>query len=56
MEEMHKRIEKRAYDLFLERGMFHGNDIGDWLKAEKEIIAGDDKKSSKKKTLLKKGK
>ncbi|MBN2403922.1 MAG: DUF2934 domain-containing protein [Spirochaetes bacterium] len=54
MEEMHKKIEQKAYDFFLQRGMTHGNDVGDWLMAEKEVLAGVGKKSSKKKITLKK--
>ncbi|MBW1810117.1 MAG: DUF2934 domain-containing protein [Deltaproteobacteria bacterium] len=30
-------VNKRAYDIFLQRGYVHGNDLSDWLKAEKEI-------------------
>jgi hypothetical protein len=46
MENLRNKIEKKAYEYFLERGMVHGNDIEDWLKAEKEI-------SKKNKHLLK---
>ena len=31
------KVRKRAYELFLQRGSTHGSDLGDWLKAEKEI-------------------
>jgi hypothetical protein len=30
-------VKKRAYEIFLERGSAHGNDLEDWLKAEMEI-------------------
>jgi hypothetical protein len=30
-------IRKRAYELYLQRGNQPGSDLGDWLKAEKEI-------------------
>lgn len=30
-------VRQRAYELFLQRGATHGSDLGDWLKAEKEI-------------------
>src|SRR5262245_52949131 len=33
------RIAKRAYEKWLKRGCTHGNDIQDWIEAEKEIIA-----------------
>ncbi len=42
MEELHKKIEAKAYEYFIERGMTHGNDMGDWLKAEKEILKKTD--------------
>jgi hypothetical protein len=32
-------VKKRAYEIFLERGAGHGNDLGDWTKAEAEIKA-----------------
>ena len=30
-------VRKRAYEIFLQRGATYGNDLDDWLKAEKEI-------------------
>ena len=36
-EELKSLIEKRAYELYLERGCTHGDDAGDWYRAEKEI-------------------
>jgi Protein of unknown function (DUF2934) len=30
-------IRTRAYELFLSRGALHGNDLGDWLNAEREL-------------------
>ena len=39
MESVKEMIEKRAYQLFLERGGVHGYHIEDWLQAEKEIMA-----------------
>jgi hypothetical protein len=32
-------ITRRAYQLFLERGGFHGNDVDDWVRAELELSA-----------------
>jgi hypothetical protein len=32
-----EEVKKGAYDLFLQRGSTHGNDLEDWLKAEKKI-------------------
>jgi hypothetical protein len=39
MESIKEMIEKRAYELFLDRGGGHGYHIEDWLQAEKEIMA-----------------
>jgi hypothetical protein len=30
-------IRRRAYELYLERGAAHGNEMDDWLRAEREI-------------------
>ena len=30
-------ISKRAYEIFLEKGGHHGDDLADWFQAEKEI-------------------
>jgi hypothetical protein len=30
-------IRMRAYELFLARGSTHGDDLADWLKAEREL-------------------
>ena len=35
------RIEKRAYELFLQEGCQHGKDFEHWLRAEKEILEGN---------------
>lgn len=32
-----EEVRKGAYELFLRRGSTHGNDLEDWLKAEKKI-------------------
>ncbi len=52
MEETRKKIETKAYEYFVQRGMVHGNDVEDWLKAEKEVLNENlnrkSKKSSKK--------
>jgi Protein of unknown function (DUF2934) len=31
-------IRLRAYELFLARGSTHGNDLGDWFNAERELL------------------
>jgi|HubBroStandDraft_6_1064221.scaffolds.fasta_scaffold1954474_1 uncharacterized protein (UPF0303 family) len=33
-------IELRAYQIFLQRGSAHGNDLDDWLTAERQVLAG----------------
>ena len=30
-------VRLRAYELYLERGATPGNDVGDWLQAEREL-------------------
>ena len=32
-------LRVRAYELFLERGAIHGDDLADWFKAEHELRA-----------------
>jgi len=36
-QEFYSMVEKRAFELYLEKGGWHGGDEGDWLSAEKEI-------------------
>jgi hypothetical protein len=36
----HERIEKRAYELARQRGFAPGQEVEDWLQAEREIEAG----------------
>lgn len=38
-------IERRAYELYLSRGGTHGNDMDDWLQAERQVL--DELKSKK---------
>ena len=33
----HEQIERRAYQIYLEHGFHPGNDLADWLAAEKEL-------------------
>jgi hypothetical protein len=33
----HEQITLRAYAIYLERGFHPGNDVADWLAAEKEL-------------------
>ena len=32
-----EEIARRAYELYLQRGGEHGNDVDDWVTAEKEL-------------------
>ena len=34
-----KALRMRAYELFLERGAIHGDDLADWFRAEQELRA-----------------
>jgi Protein of unknown function (DUF2934) len=38
--QLHEQIEKRAYELAEQRGFTPGQEIEDWLQAEREIEAG----------------
>ena len=38
-DEIHDRISKRAYQLFLNQGGHHGQDVQHWTQAEEEIRA-----------------
>ena len=38
-------IANRAYQLFLERGGIHGDDLTDWLQAERELALAHSLKS-----------
>ena len=35
---LQERIQRRAYDLYVERGCEHGHDLEDWLAAETEVM------------------
>lgn len=37
-DELRKRIAKRAYELYLERGCRERCDVEDWVDAEREIL------------------
>lgn len=36
---LREQIEKRAYALWQVGGCRHGNDVDDWLQAEREVLA-----------------
>jgi hypothetical protein len=35
--QIHEQITQRAYQIYLEHGFHPGNDLADWLAAEKEL-------------------
>lgn len=36
---IHERIAERAYELYQKRGQSHGNDLDDWLEAERIVLS-----------------
>lgn len=44
---LYMKIAQRAYALYAARGYKHGHHTEDWLKAEKEVMAGEAKKGKK---------
>jgi len=44
--DLHGEVAKTAYNFYVKRGMIDGNDLEDWLKAEK-IVMGQQAKSRK---------
>jgi hypothetical protein len=39
----HERIERRAYELYEQRGRQEGRALEDWLKAERQLVAASGK-------------
>jgi hypothetical protein len=37
--ELHARIAKLAYELYVQRGRRHGYDLADWLAAERQLVS-----------------
>ena len=35
---LEEQIQRRAYELYVERGNQSGSELGDWLQAEEEIL------------------
>jgi hypothetical protein len=35
----HEAIERRAYEIYVDRGSAEGNEVADWLVAEEELMA-----------------
>jgi hypothetical protein len=38
--ELHRRIAKKAYELYIRRGKKPGHDLDDWLEAERMLLSG----------------
>lgn len=36
--ELFEKIQKKAYELYEKRGYSHGNDVSDWLEAERIVL------------------
>lgn len=36
-------VRRRAYEMYVERGMENGHDVEDWLRAEEELLSKDEK-------------
>lgn len=57
MESFTKKVEKRAYELYLKRGSVDGYDLEDWKQAEKEVKEAEKKaaesKACKEKEIVK---
>jgi hypothetical protein len=52
MDDIQKKIEQRAYQLFLERGSKPGHAMEDWIRAEKEV-SGNKASSRNEERLIK---
>lgn len=42
----HDEIQQRAYAIHIKRGGHDGNDLDDWLQAEKELLEGQPKEEA----------
>jgi hypothetical protein len=42
----HEEIERRAYQIYLERGFQPGNELADWLAAERELRETQEKQEA----------
>ncbi len=45
MKKMHEEIARVAYELYEKRGRAHGNELEDWLEAEKIVLGRTAKKA-----------
>jgi DUF2934 family protein len=44
----HEQITRRAYQIYLEHGFHPGNELADWLAAEKELTEPSEKQDADK--------
>ena len=42
LDNVRQRVNRRAYENFVDRGAVHGHDLDDWLQAEQELIVNSD--------------
>jgi len=45
---LHSEIAKVAYEIYIRRSCVHGNDIDQWLEAERIVLSNQSSKSKKK--------
>ena len=41
----HDRVAQRAYELYVARGAEHGQDMADWLTAEREVTGHEQQRN-----------
>lgn len=42
---LEEQIRRRAYELYVKRGMASGSELDDWLKAESEILMAQEEET-----------
>jgi len=40
---LEERVRRRAYELYVQRGGVGASDVDDWLQAEEEVLADQDR-------------
>ena len=56
MQVAHEQIAEKAYYNYLNNGSQNGNDLNDWLEAEKELTTATKPKKTRKRAATKKAK
>ncbi len=49
-DDLYNEVAKVAYELHEKRGWTHGNDVQDWLEAERIVLARNEKETGKTKS------